>query len=150
MSDHAEEVEVKGVMPTSNGCAIFLGNTKKTFVIYVDQAIGSAISMTLNGIKKERPLTHDLISHIFDGFEIDIQSVLINDFDEGTFFARLTIKMENELGTKIVEIDARPSDCIVMALHRQRPIRVAAQVMDHVDDMTEILEKIQNQSESDQ
>ena len=42
------EVTVKGVMPTSNGCAIFLGNEDKTFVIYVDPVIGNAINMTIN------------------------------------------------------------------------------------------------------
>ncbi|SVD64420.1 uncharacterized protein METZ01_LOCUS417274, partial [marine metagenome] len=49
------EVKVRGVMPTSNGCAIFLGSDEKTFVIYVDPAIGNAIHMTINQVKKERP-----------------------------------------------------------------------------------------------
>src|SRR5882757_5311509 len=58
------EVSIKGLMPTANGCAVFLGNDDKTFVIYVDPSVGSAISMTINGVKKERPLTHDLIGHL--------------------------------------------------------------------------------------
>jgi hypothetical protein len=60
-------VTVKGVMPTPNGCAVFLGNEAKTFVIYVDQFVGNAIQMTLNGVKKDRPLTHDLIGSILLG-----------------------------------------------------------------------------------
>ena len=52
MSNESFEVSVKGVMPTSNGCAIFLGNDQKTFVIYVDPAIGNAINMTINQVKK--------------------------------------------------------------------------------------------------
>jgi bifunctional DNase/RNase len=55
MNNDSVEVTVKGVMPTSNGCAIFLGNDEKTFVIYVDPAIGNAINMTINQVKKERP-----------------------------------------------------------------------------------------------
>ena len=47
-------VTVKGVMPTANGCAVFLGNDAKTFVIYVDHSVGNAIQMTLNGVKKDR------------------------------------------------------------------------------------------------
>ena len=73
------EVTIKGVMPTSNGCAVFLGNTDKTFVIYVEQGIGNSISMTLNDVKKERPFTHDLIISIFQGLEVNLERIIIND-----------------------------------------------------------------------
>ena len=142
MNNDPSEVTVKGVMPTSNGCAIFLGNDEKTFVIYVDPSIGNAINMTMNQIKKERPLTHDLIGLILKGLETSIERVLINDVDEGTFFARIILRMENELGKKIIELDARPSDSIVLALQMKQPIHVAQKVMDNVEDMSEILERI--------
>ncbi|MGF1449969.1 MAG: bifunctional nuclease family protein [Opitutales bacterium] len=145
MKNDVAEVSIKGVMPTSNGCAIFLGNDDKTFVIYVDQSIGNAISMTLNDVKKERPLTHDLIHNIFTGLEVEVQRVIINDVDDGTFFARIVLKMENELGTKIIEIDARPSDSMVIALQEKKPILVAHKVLESVEDMTEILERILKQ-----
>ena len=122
MNNDSMEVTVKGVMPTSNGCAIFLGNDQKTFVIYVDPAIGNAINMTINQVKKERPLTHDLIGLILRGLETKIERVVINDVDEGTFFARIILQMENELGKKIIELDARPSDSIVLALQMKQPI----------------------------
>ena len=142
MNTDSCEVTVKGVMPTSNGCAIFLGNDVKTFVIYVDQSIGNAINMTMNQVKKERPLTHDLIGLILKGLETSIERVLINDVDEGTFFARIILQMENELGKKIIELDARPSDSIVLALQMKQPIHVAQKVLDNVEDMSEILERI--------
>ena len=142
MNNDSVEVTVKGVMPTSNGCAIFLGNDEKTFVIYVDPAIGNAINMTINQVKKERPLTHDLIGLILRGLETSIQRVLINDVDEGTFFARIILQMENELGKKIIELDARPSDSIVLALQMKHPIHVSNKVLENVEDMSEILERI--------
>jgi bifunctional DNase/RNase len=142
MNNDSVEVTVKGVMPTSNGCAIFLGNDEKTFVIYVDPAIGNAINMTINQVKKERPLTHDLIGLILRGLETSIERVLINDVDEGTFFARIILRMENELGKKIIELDARPSDSIVLALQMKQPIHVANKVLENVEDMSEILERI--------
>lgn len=147
MESHQSAAEIKGVMPTSSGCAIFLGNDSKTFVIYVDQGIGSTISMTLNGVKNKRPFTHDLISHIFDGFQIEVERVIISDFEDGTYYARLVLKMSNELGTKLVEIDARPSDCIVLALQKKCPILVSSNVLDLVDDMSEVLEKILKQQQ---
>lgn len=139
------EVEVKGVMPTQNGCAVFLGNGDKTYIIYVDQAIGNSISMSLNKIKKERPLTHDLIQNIFLGFGVEVDRVVINHFDEGTFYARLIMHMENELGIKYIEVDARPSDSIVLAIQSGKPIYTARHVFEEVEDMTEILEKILKQ-----
>ena len=143
------EVTVKGLMPTANGCAVFLGNDQKTFVIYVDPSVGSAISMTINGIKKERPLTHDLIGHIFLGFGISLERIIINDVKDDTYFARVILQMKNELGLKILELDARPSDSIVLALQQKRPVFVARPVFDVVEDMSEILERVLKQQKEE-
>lgn len=147
MENKVVEVTVKGVMPTSNGCALFMGNPKKTFVIYVDQSVGNAISMTMNKVKKERPFTHDLIALIFQGMGVVVERVVINGVSDGTFFARLIIKMENELGTKILEIDSRPSDAIILALQSDHPIYVLQSVLDEVEDMTDVLNRILKQQE---
>ncbi|MBI3885355.1 MAG: bifunctional nuclease family protein [Opitutae bacterium] len=144
------EVSIKGLMPTANGCAVFLGNEEKVFVIYVDPSVGSAISMTISGVKKERPLTHDLIGHVFLGFGITLERVLINDVNDGTYFARVFLHMQNELGRKFLEIDARPSDSIVLALQQKRPIYVATKVFEIVEDMTEILERVLKQQKDDE
>jgi len=138
-------VSIKGVMPTANGCAVFIGNDDKTFVIYVDHSVGNAIQMTLKGEKKERPLTHDLIGSILLGLGAELEHVLVNDAREGTFFARILLRMENELGKKIIEIDARPSDSIVLALQHERPLYVARSVFEGVDDMSEVLERVLKQ-----
>ena len=82
-------------MPTVNGCAVFLGNEDKAYVIYVDHSVGNAISMALNGVKKERPLTHDLMSSMLKGLDARITRILINDVQESTFFARIFVEMEN-------------------------------------------------------
>lgn len=141
---------LKGVMPTPNGCAIFLGNEEKTFVIYVDHFVGNAIQMTLNGVKRERPLTHDLIGSILLGLGARLDHVIVNDMvvneaHEGTYYARIFLRMDNELGKKIVEIDARPSDSIVLALQQKRPIYVARAVFERAEDMSETLERLLKQ-----
>ena len=51
----------------------------------------------------------------------------------------LFLRMENELGKKIIELDARPSDSIVLALQMKQPIHVANKVLENVEDMSEIL-----------
>ena len=138
-------VTVKGVMPTANGCAVFLGNEDTTFVIYVDHSVGNAIQMTLNGVKKDRPLTHDLIGHMLLGLGVQLEHIVINDAREGTYFARILLRMQNELGKKILELDARPSDSIVLALQQKRPIHVVRAVFEGVEDMSEILERVLRQ-----
>lgn len=149
MSQDIVEVAVKGLMPTANGCAVFLGDAAKVFVIYVDPSVGSAISMTLKGERRERPLTHDLIGLMLAGFEIRLERIVINDVNEGTYFARLILQMQNELGRKLLELDARPSDSIVLALQQKRPIYVSRRVFDLVEDMSEILERVLRQQKDD-
>jgi uncharacterized protein len=139
------EVSIKGIMPTTNGCAIFLGPEDKTFIIYVDQYIGNAIQMAVKQEKKERPLTHDLIGNILLGLGVTLERIIINDRSEDTFYARIILRMENELGTKLVEVDARPSDSMALALQLRRPIFAAQSVLDSVEDMSELLERIQNE-----
>ena len=150
MNPDVVAVTIKGVMPTANGCAVFLGDDDKNFVIYVDHSVGNAISMTMQGVKKDRPLTHDLIGNIFLGLGVVLERVVINDVDNGTFFARIILTMSNELGRKIVEVDARPSDSLVLALQQKKPVFVARAVYDAVEDMTEILERVLKQQNEDE
>jgi len=145
MQNDVVAIIIKGAMPTANGCAVFLGTDTKAFVIYVDHSVGNAIQMTLAGVKKERPLTHDLIGHILAGLGARLEHVVINDVSGGTFFARILLRMENELGKKFVEVDARPIDSIVLALQQQRPLFAARAVLDTVEDMTEILQRVLQQ-----
>jgi bifunctional DNase/RNase len=147
MDQQVVSVIIKGVMPTSSGCAVFLGNDAKTFVIYVDTGIGEAIQRVLSGEQTERPLTHDLMLTILDGLGAEVERVIISDVDHGTFYARLILSMHNELGHKIAEIDARPSDAIILAQASGKPIYTANSVFDSVDDMTEILAKILQQED---
>ena len=64
------EVQVRAVLPTSGGCAVFIGNNDKVFIIYVDQTVGSAITMFMRDISKERPLTHDLMAHLMTALAV--------------------------------------------------------------------------------
>ena len=147
MKNDVVEVTVKAVMPTSNGCALFLGNGEKAFVIYVDQSVGTILSMAINGTTKERPLTHDLMHQMLQGLGAKLLRVIINDAQEGTFFARCIVRMENEIDTKFIELDARPSDSITLAVLQEAPIFVDHQVFNSVEDMSEVLEKILSQKD---
>jgi uncharacterized protein len=140
------EVQVRAVLPTSGGCAVFLGNSDKVFIIYVDQTVGSAITMFMRDISKERPLTHDLIAHLMTALGARVERVIINDLKNATYYARMIIRAENEVQQKkIIELDGRPSDCIAMATQQKAPIYVSQEVWDEVDDMTDVLRKMEEE-----
>jgi len=146
MSKPVVEVQVRAVAATSGGCAVFLGNEEKVFVIFVEHSVGAAITMFMQGTRKERPLTHDLLASILSAFEAKIERVIINDLKRGTYFATLVLSAENESQEKkIIEIDSRPSDCIAMAIQQTAPIYVSRDVWDQVEDMTEALQKMQEE-----
>jgi bifunctional DNase/RNase len=119
-----------------------VGNDDKVFVIQVEHNMGQIIGMFLRDTPKERPLTHDLIANIFKGFSISVERVVITELKNSTYYARLILQQQNELGRKIVEIDARPSDCLALATAQKRPIYVAAPLFEEVEDMSEILNRI--------
>src|SRR5438876_598309 len=99
------EVQVRAVLPTSGGCAVFIGNNDKVFIIYVDQTVGSAITMFMRQITKERPLTHDLMGHLMTALGAKVDRVIINDLKNATYYARVIIRVENELQQKkIIEL----------------------------------------------
>ena len=108
MKNDVLPVEIRGILPANSGCAIFVGNDEKVFVIQVEHNMGAVIGMFLRDTPKERPLTHDLITSIFKGFNIAVDRVIITELKNSTYFARLILEQNNELGRKIVEIDARP------------------------------------------
>jgi uncharacterized protein len=144
MSKRVVEVQVRAIVAAEGGFAVFLGNQEKTFVIFVDETVGAAIEMSLRGVRKERPLTHDLLANILRELGTKIERVVISDLKSGTCYARLVLTVENELKQKkIMEIDARPSDSIAMAIAQQAPIYVSLNVWEELEDMTEALRKLE-------
>ncbi len=135
-------ISIRGILPANSGCAIFVGNDEKVFVIQVEHNMGMIIGNFLRDAPKERPLTHDLITHIFAGFNVTVERVVITELKDSTYYARLILQQQNELGRKIVEIDARPSDCLALATAQKRPIYVSSKLFEEVEDMSEILERI--------
>ena len=115
---------------------------EKVFVINVEPNMGLIIGMFLREQPKERPLTHDLIKDIFKGFSITVERVVITELRNSTYFARLILQQQNELARKIVEVDARPSDCLALATAQKRPIYVAKALFEQVEDMSEVLDRI--------
>jgi bifunctional DNase/RNase len=84
MSKPVVEVQVRAVAAAGGRCAVFLGNEEKVFVMFVDQSVGTAITMFMQGAQKERPLTHDLLASILRALGAKIERVIVNDLKRST------------------------------------------------------------------
>lgn len=142
-------VSIKDLIPCGRGIAVFLEAAKKTFVIQVDVNIGLNISMCFMNKKTDRPLTHELMKNIFVGFGIEMTNAIIVDMHDDTFTAQLNLHQSNELGSKIVEVDARPSDCILLALLLNKPIFILNCLLERLDDVTELYNEIKKKKNNE-
>jgi len=93
--------------------------------IYIGIFEAHAIITEKEGINQPRPMTHDLMKVIMDSLNAKVVRVVINDMQDSTYFARLIL----DVGGREVEIDARPSDSVALALRFKAPIFVTENVV---------------------
>jgi len=115
-------------------------------VLFVDPFVASAIAMFANDVQPARPLPHNLIVAILAGLGARVTKVVINDLKDDTFYARIYIVQETEHGRNLIEVDARPSDSIALALQQGCPIWVAASVWEKTEDASWALRQAEEQS----
>lgn len=118
------------IMQTRSYTVIILGAKEKRFAIYTDPSVGRSIQMFLTETEKQRPLTHDLMDMALEGFDIRIKQVVINDVQDTIYYAKLFLEQQKGDIRHIVEIDARPSDCITLALMNNAPVYCTKEVLD--------------------
>jgi bifunctional DNase/RNase len=92
--------------------------------ILIGPAEANAITIQMEGIKPPRPITHDLLKNILDGFGAKVSRVVITELKDETYYARIYLKT----GKGEIDIDARPSDAIALALRTDAPIFISEEV----------------------
>ena len=102
----------------------------RSFAIKIGTAEAIAIERRLRGDAPPRPQTHELLESAIRALGGELEKVLIHTLDKGTFFATLLIRQQGEL----VEVDARPSDALALAVSRRTPIEVDEEVVRHASD----------------
>ncbi len=98
----------------------------RSFPIMIGILEASSIKMKVTDVQMPRPLTHDLLLATIEGLGARVERVLIDDLVEGTFYAKIILKTQDE---KESSIDARPSDGIALAVRAGAPIFVAEDVL---------------------
>ncbi len=118
------------IMQSHAYTVIILGTDEKRFAIYADPQVGRNMQLYLTEGHKQRPYTHDLLKSILSGFEITPVQVVIQDVEDTIYFARLFLEQKRGEQSTIVEIDARPSDCITLAFLYHIPIYCRKEVLE--------------------
>ena|ERR1700722_6656663 len=118
------------IMQTRAYTVVILGTKQKRFAIYMDTSIGRILQLHLTEKEKPRPLTHDLLYQIFNGLGVRVLQVVINDVQETIYYARLFVEQHVDGIHHIVELDARPSDCITLALIANAPVYCTREVLE--------------------
>jgi hypothetical protein len=101
------------------------GSDRRALPIFIGQDQARAIISALERQPSPRPLTHDLISNIFEVWEMELERIIIHSLRDNTFYAVLCLKQ----GETTKEIDCRPSDAIAIALRTDSPIWVMEEVV---------------------
>lgn len=120
-----------GIDKISNSPIVFLRIEDSSLVlpIWIGPCEAGVLALILRKEDFERPLTHDLLLSVIQSLEAKTVKVLIDKFKKDIFYAKLVLKDKN---SKEIKIDARPSDCIIIALKENIPIFVDDQIVrDH-------------------
>lgn len=118
---------------------------ERVLPVWIGKSEALSIAMAIEKVTLTRPMTHDLIQSILKNLDVSVSWVRVRDLDEGTFFA--TIKLTTT-SAESVDIDARPSDAVALAIRMEAPIFVAEQVLSvTISAELNALERIENLDE---
>ncbi|MCG7851839.1 MAG: bifunctional nuclease family protein, partial [Methanosarcinaceae archaeon] len=93
--------------------------------IYIGHPEAFSINAVLKNETMPRPMTHDLVLSMLTRLGAEIESVLIDDKIDNIYYARLSLKKDDS----VMDFDARPSDCIALALRNGAPIMIRDKVL---------------------
>ncbi|BCB96714.1 hypothetical protein JZK55_16360 [Dissulfurispira thermophila] len=98
----------------------------ETLPIWIGKPEADAIALALGKVLTPRPLTHDLIKNVFDGFNVKVTRIVITEIVDNTYYALIYAHD----GKKEIAIDSRPSDAVAVALRVGAPIFVEEGVLE--------------------
>ena len=128
------EVQVEGVYRAENGGQIsqfvLVSDGERKLPILIGPFEAQAIAHVIDNERPDRPMTHDLMRNIMERLDGIVDRVAIDDFWNTIYYAKIYVKRGNEE----IEIDARPSDAIALALRFDSPIFVSESIMGATQD----------------
>ena len=124
------QMEIRGLMldPSSNVPIVILQDADGSLFlpIWIGVFEANAIALRIEGVEAPRPLTHDLLHSVVGHLDAEVEKVEICSLKENTFYAIIHVRQHES----VMEIDARPSDAIALALRAEAPIFVRWSVLE--------------------
>jgi bifunctional DNase/RNase len=118
------------IMQSRTYTVIILGTDQKKFAIYTEPQVGHHIQLHLAEGHRARPYTYDLLDRVVKGLNVKLLQVVISDFEDAVYYARLFAEQQIGDEKTILEIDARPSDCITLAIIHKIPLFCTNEVLE--------------------
>jgi len=117
-----------GWSSSSGGAVVVLSDrVEQTFlVIGIGTCEAEAIQRVLKEVRTPRPMTHDLLRSVVEGLDAKVLRILVTHLKSNVYYGKIVVRKEDD---STVEIDARPSDAIALALRAEVPIYVADRIM---------------------
>jgi len=123
------EMNIKGLMidPITNMPIIILRDQEgqRILPIWVGVFEANAIALQIENVQTPRPMTHDLLKNIIDDLSAQVERIVVTELKENTFYALIHLRRNGHS----IEVDARPSDAIALALRTRSPIFVEEAVI---------------------
>jgi hypothetical protein len=101
-------------------------DTERYLPIWIGPAEADAIAVKLQGVNVPRPLTHDLLRSVIDALGASINSIILSDLKNDTFYAKIILDVDG----RQIEVDSRPSDALALAVRVEAPIYAEESVLD--------------------
>ncbi len=117
------------ILQSRSYTVMIMGTEEKKFAIYAEPQVGHHLQVQIAQARPTRPSTFDLIEEMLQGLNVKLLQVVINDVQDTTYFARLFVEQTVGDQKNILEIDARPSDCVILALTHKIPILCTRDVL---------------------
>jgi len=135
-SSELVEVQIEGVFAADSNNKlshfVLVTDGERKLPIIIGPFEARSIQLVMDNDRPDRPITHDLLKNILDRLEYTLDRVVIDDFWNTVYYAKMYLKKAGD--SEEVEIDARPSDAIAMAVRFEAPIYVADAILESAMD----------------
>lgn len=128
------ECEIEDVVMSRQGPVVLLSprdDPDSLLPIFIDHAQAFNIQSARRGHVPPRPMTHDLMNNVLQELGGVVEKMIVEELAQSTFFASLFVDVENNGSTENLHFDARPSDCLALAVRAHANIFVRRRVLDN-------------------
>lgn len=124
-----KELSLDKILQTRTYTVVVLKAPETRFSIYMEPHIGQTLQSFFSHEKSPRPQTFEFLDRAFLGLEMEVVRVVIYELEDSTFYSKILFHQKNEGLDRLIEVDARPSDSLIIALRHKAPLYCTENVL---------------------